>query len=62
MISERERDWCGDCDCDHYGDVCSAFDAKHRPYVGWFRGGALRSHYDGAHTSDAFLAWAASDV
>ena len=52
-------------DCDHYGDVCTAFDEpkhSHRPYVGWFRGGALRGHFDGAHTSDAFLAWAASDV
>ena len=51
--------------CRIYGDVCSAFDEqkhRHRPYVGWFRAGALRSHYDGAHTSDAILAWAASDV
>ena len=38
-------------DCDHYGDVCTAFDAKHRPYVGWFRGGALRSHFDGDRSS-----------
>ena len=47
-------------DCARHEDVCAAFQVR-RPFIGWFRSGALRGEYGGARTAEAFAEFVESD-